>query len=72
MISQILDSFLQSLKAQGSGAVEIHPLHLCRGVRPPTNKCPGYNIKPSDSESPTLDLWGMWSTSSLLLHPDPL
>ena len=53
----------------------IHPLHLCRGVRPPhpTNKCPGYDAKQSDGEVPAvLELWGMWSTPSLPLLPGPL
>ena len=33
---------------------------------------PGYDIKPSDTEVTFLDLWGMWSTPSLSLLPDPL
>ena len=37
-----------------------------------TNKYPGYDIKPSDSETPVLDLWGMWSTPSLALLSGPL
>ena len=37
------------------------------------NKCPVYDIKPSDSEAPVmLELWGMQSTSSMLSHPGPL
>ena len=41
----------------------IHWLHLCRGVRPPHNECPGYDTKQSDGEVPVkLGLWGMWST----------
>ena len=50
----------------------IHRLHLCKGVRSP-NECPGYDTKQSDGEVPVmLDLWGMWSTPSLLLLPGPL
>ena len=34
------------------------------------NKCPGYDTKQSDGEVPVmLELWGMWSTSSLSLLP---
>ena len=34
-------------------------------------KCPVYNTKQSDGESPVLKLWGMWNTLSLLLLPGP-
>ena len=51
----------------------IHWLHLCRGVRPPSNECPGYDTKQSDGEvSVMLEPWGMQSTPSLPLLPDPL
>ena len=51
----------------------IHRLLLCRGVRPPPNKCPGYDTKQSDGEAPVmLELWGMRSTSSLPSLPCPL
>ena len=44
---------------------------LQRGKTPP-NKCPGYDTKQSDGEVPViLELWGMWSTPSLLLLPGP-
>ena len=44
----------------------IHKLLLCRGVRPPSNECPGYDTKQSDDEvSVMLDLWGMQSTPLL-------
>ena len=47
-------------------------LHLCRGVRPPPTKCPGYDTKQSDGEVPVmLELWGIWSTPSLPLLPGP-
>ena len=51
----------------------IHKLHLCGRVRVPTNECPGYDTKQSDSEVPVmLELWGMWNTCSLPLPPGPL
>ena len=51
----------------------IHRLHLCRGVRTPTNECPYYDTKQSDGEVPLmLRLWGMRSTPSLPLLPGPL
>ena len=31
-----------------------------------------YDIEPSDSEAPSLEIWGMWSTLSLPLLPGPL
>ena len=51
----------------------IHRVHLCRGVRPYPNECPGYDIKKSDGEVPVmLELWGTQSPSSLLLLSGPL
>ena len=51
----------------------IHRLHLCRGVRPHPNECPGYETKQSDGEVPAmLELWGMRSTLSLPLLPGQL
>ena len=35
-------------------------------------KCLWYDIKPSDGEAPTLELWGIWSTPSLSLLLGPL
>ena len=52
----------------------IHQLHLWSGViRLPTpNKCPGYDIKQSDSEALVmLELWGMLNTPSLPLLSGP-
>ena len=55
-----------------SWGCRIHWLHLCRGVRPPT-ECPGYDTKQSDGEVPAvLVLWGMRSTPSLPSLPGPL
>ena len=34
----------------------IHRLHFSKGVRPPTNKCPGYVTKQSDGEVPMISL----------------
>ena len=34
----------------------IQRLHLCRGVTPPP-ECPGYDIKQSDGEASTLEIW---------------
>ena len=52
----------------------IYWLHLCRGVRPLSpNEYPGYDIKQSGGDAPVmLELWGMRSTLSLPLFPDPL
>ena len=52
----------------------IHWLYLCRRLRsPPPNEYPGYYTKQSDGEVPVmLELWGIWSTPSLLLLPGPL
>ena len=44
---------------------------LQRGKNP-FNKCPGYDVKPSDGEAPALEVWGVWSSSSLPLLPVPL
>ena len=42
-------------------------------AHPPSNECPGYDIKQSDGEAPVmLELWGMWSTPLLLSLPGPL
>ena len=44
----------------------IHRLHLCRGVRPLTNKSPGYSTERSDGEARVMQgLWGMQYTSTL-------
>ena len=46
---------------------------LCRGVIPPPNQCPGYDIKQFDDEVPVmLWFWEMWSTPSLPSLPGPL
>ena len=36
------------------------------------NKCPGYDIKQSDSNAPALKIWRMRSTPSLLFLSGPL
>ena len=48
-------------------------MHLCGGVGL-LNKCSGYNTKSSYGEASVLELWGMWSTTSvplLLVHSNP-
>ena len=50
----------------------ISRLHLCKEVRPPSNECPGYDIKPSDCEALFLELKGIHSTHSSPLIPGPL
>ena len=61
---QINLSWLNSCSV--SWGCRIHWLHLCRGVRPPPNECPGYDTKQSDGQVPAvLELWRMRSTPSL-------
>ena len=51
----------------------IHWLLFCRGVRTPTNECPGYDTKQSEGKAPVmLELWEMWSILSLPLLPGQL
>ena len=47
----------------------IHRLHLCRGVRTPSTDVFVYDIKLSDGDDPTLEIWRMWSTPLLPLLP---
>ena len=64
---------LPKMACQVSWGCRIHWLHLCRGVRPTPNECPGYDTKQSDGEVPVmLELWGMQSTSLLPSLPGPL
>ena len=61
------------LAQSAGGGCRIHWLHLCRGIRPLPNECPGYDTKQSDGEVPAmLELWGMRSTPSLPSLPGPL
>ena len=56
-----------------SWGCRIHRLHLCRGVSPPPNECPGYKTKQSDGEFPVMPgPWGIRGTPSLPLLPGPL
>ena len=58
--------------AQSAGAVEYTDCFSAEGYDP-LNKCPGYDTKQCDSKVPImLKLWGMQSTSSLLLIKGPL
>ena len=64
---------LKKLLVQLAGAVEYTNCTSAEGYDSPPNKCPVYNTKQSDGEVPViLELWGMWSTSSLLLLPSSL
>ena len=55
------------------GYCRIHRLHLSRGVRPHSSKCPWHDNKQSHGEIPVmLELWGIRSTPSLLSLPVPL
>ena len=63
--------FKRSLTCPVSWVCRIHRPHLCTGVIPPPNECPGYDTKQSNAEVPMmLELWRMRSTPSLL--PGPL
>ena len=52
-----------------SWGCRIRRLHLCRGWKPALvpKDCPVYDIKLFDGAFPALELWGIWSTSSLQL-----
>ena len=57
--------FTHSNKSQVGWGCRIHQLYLCR-VLHSLNKCPGYDIKQSDSDVPVmLELWGKQSTPLL-------
>ena len=51
--------------------VRIPWVCLCRVERLP-NESTEYDMKPSDHDTPVLDLWGMWSNPTLPLLPSPL
>ena len=57
--------------AQSARAVE-HTASLQRGKAASSKKGAGYDIKLSDSDAPTLEIWGMWCTPSLSMLPGPL
>ena len=51
--------------AQSTGAVEYTDCFSAEGLDS-LNECLGYGTKQSDRKAPVmLELWGMWSTSSL-------
>ena len=69
----LLESYFPVKTAPVSWGCRIRRLRLCRGVRLPPNKCPGYDTKQSDGEAPVLlELCGMQSAPSLPLLPGPL
>ena len=49
----------------------IHRLHFYSGIRPHPHRkeYPRYDTKQYDGEALILEIWGMWSASSLLLLP---
>ena len=56
-----------------SWSCRIHRLLLCRGVKHSPQKCPGYDSKQSEGETPAiLELWEMRSTPSLPSLPGSL
>ena len=54
----------------GGECCRMHPLHLCRGVRPPY-ECPEYDIKTSDDEASVLEICRALNTHSLSLLSNP-
>ena len=50
--------FINNKKAQSAVAVEYTNCISTEGEYFP-NKCPGYDLKPSDGETLVLELWGM-------------
>ena len=57
---------------QSAGGVEYSDCNSADRYDP-TNECPVYDTEQSDGEVPVmLELWGMWSTPSLLSLPGPL
>ena len=52
-----------------AGVIEFTDCFSAKELDSP-NEYPGYDMKQSDGEVPImLELWGMWSTSSVLLLP---
>ena len=68
-----INKFLLFIEGSVGWGCGIHPLHLCRGVRPPTpNECLGYDTKQSDGKVPVmLELCGTQSILSLPSLPGP-
>ena len=56
-----------------SWGCRTHQQHLCRGVKLFPQQVSWYDAKHSDGEAPVMrDVWGMWSTPSLLSLSGPL
>ena len=69
---RVLGMTLNCISPVNCGCRKQQRLHLCRGIRPPANDCPVYDIKQSNDEVPVmLALWGMQSTLSLPTNTDP-
>ena len=62
---------IKILIIQFAGAVEYANCISAEMLLLPPYECPGCDTKQSDGESPVRELWGMWSTPSLLLLPGP-
>ena len=59
--------------AQLDGAAEYTSYFSAKEYNPPLDECPGFDTKQSNGEfSVILELWGIRSTLSLALLPDPL
>ena len=64
--------FQNTHTAHSVGAFEYTDCFSAEGGKTP-NKCPGYDINPSDGEAPViLELWGLWNTPLLPLLLGPL
>ena len=53
----------------------LEPWYTLAGSLPmgkTSNESHGYDITPFDGEAQAVELWGIWSTSSFPLLPDPL
>ena len=59
----------QSSPAQSAGVVKYTKCIPTEGKPHSHNECPRYDIKPSDGEAATLEIWTMWSTPSLPFLP---
>ena len=72
-ISYGLNSITIGVLCSVSCGCRIHWLLLCRGVKPSSNECPGYDTKQSDVEVLVmLEVWEIWNTTSLPSFPSPL
>ena len=47
-LSMVIPNLYKELLSPVGKVCKIHRMYLYRGVRPPTNECPGLDNKPSD------------------------